>query len=567
MSLSANLASSGIALARYFSADLAASPHPDDPSEATYEVACGDTIDSVAQTAGVDPQALLDANPQVINPQVLYPGDVLQLPTTSPPVAPTTTSHGHDEPVSPTTTPGTADGTALDPTRLPIGDGKYSYTSAQTGYIYLDRNSSNINPNNPAGSSTNGPWIRSDGTYDSTNKAVVEGEVEWPSETEMTVSPDGQTRTIYTNDLPGTSGVFPIASSSEAYQYDQNPNTIQVQSLSVDLPTNPVANDYSTPVTGGAVGFIYTDESKTSMTALFAAVDEKGNDAVAHEVQDSNKGHPQQSGEYHFHSAPEALKDAEGIIGYALDGFPIMGSVENGQKVTNADLDENHGKYTTIQVDGQDVQTYAYYATDEFPYTIGAFKGTPAVVEGEIAPSQPAATLSTAGDPMQLPTVEPTRPGTGGPMQPSAEMVSHATTGSPPAGGSDTSHSVFDDPQQVQKAVELLISFFSAMQEFLEGSQTSSQDVQPASQVDQTTSQGNPVPAQETQPQMPATQPPEQATQPQPQGTQPLPQGTQPPPQGSEPPPQGTQPPPQGTQPPPQGTQPPPQGAQPPAQG
>ncbi len=77
----------------------------------------------------------------------------------------------------------------MDPTNLPLGDGKYSYDGPQPGYIYLDRNNSHIDPNNSAGSSTNGPWIRSDGTYDSTSKVVVEGEVEWPSEARITLPP------------------------------------------------------------------------------------------------------------------------------------------------------------------------------------------------------------------------------------------------------------------------------------------------------------------------------------------------------------------------------------------
>jgi len=443
MSLSINFFFSGGSAANHFEANPADTNSGSRATDQIYEVVCGDTLDVVAKIMGLDPQALWQANPHVVNPDVLYPSDVLNLPCDGARGAPendatqeATHDDSHDHSATPPSTPAVAGNGAVDPTNLPLGDGKYSYDGPQPGYIYLDRNSSNINPNNAAGSSTNGPWIRSDGTYDSTSKVVVEGEVEWPAEARITLSPDGQTRTIFTNDLPGTSGVFPVASNSQAYQYDPNPNTIQVQNLSVDLPTQPTANAQSTPLTGGAIGFVYTDASKTAMTALYAAVDEKGNDAVAHEVQDSNKGHPQQSGEYHFHSAPEALKDAEGIIGYALDGFPIMGSVENGQKVTNADLDENHGKMTTIQVDGKDVQTYAYYATDEYPYTIGAFKGTPAQVQGQISPSQPGATPPATGVQAGAPSGYPPAPvsGVSSSPLPSAPPTPAVAQPSPPQG-------------------------------------------------------------------------------------------------------------------------------------
>jgi YHYH protein len=422
MSLSIHICISDGAVSNYHGADRALSNDDAHAAGSIDDVEHGDTHDDASDTAGVNPQSLWLNKPQVMadstndasdNPRcdgVRSRNDVY--PT--PPAVTSTDTDTH-----------TGNGTT-DPTNLPLGDGKYSYDGPQQGHIYLDRNSSRADPNAP-GSSVNGPWIRSDGTYDSTSKVTVEGEVEWPAEAQMTLSADGQTRTISTNNLPGTSGIFPIATDSEAYQYDTNPNAIQLQNLSVDLPTQPTANAESTPLTFGAIGFVYTDASKTSMTALYAGVDVKGNDAVAHEVQDSNKGHPQQSGEYHFHSAPEALADAEGVIGYALDGFPIMGSMENGEKVTNADLDENHGKMTTIEVDGKDVQTYAYYATDEYPYTIGAFKGTPAQVQGQIMPPQ------TGGD-MQPPTggqngASPSGPSTQGNGVSSSTPTSTAPTG------------------------------------------------------------------------------------------------------------------------------------------
>ena len=41
----------------------------------------GDTVSAVAQRYGVDVASLLSANPQIRNPDVVYPGDTLQIPS------------------------------------------------------------------------------------------------------------------------------------------------------------------------------------------------------------------------------------------------------------------------------------------------------------------------------------------------------------------------------------------------------------------------------------------------------------------------------------------------------
>jgi len=51
------------------------------PSGRTHTVDYGDTLSSVAKQYGVDLKGLLAANPQVRNPDVVYPGDTLQIPT------------------------------------------------------------------------------------------------------------------------------------------------------------------------------------------------------------------------------------------------------------------------------------------------------------------------------------------------------------------------------------------------------------------------------------------------------------------------------------------------------
>ena len=42
---------------------------------------------------------------------------------------------------------------------------------------------------------------------------------------------------------------------------------------------------------------------------------------------------------------------------------------------TNADLDQCHGRVSTISLDGAAVEMYHYSATREFPYFIGCYAG------------------------------------------------------------------------------------------------------------------------------------------------------------------------------------------------
>src|SRR6185436_16740489 len=90
-----------------------------------------------------------------------------------------------------------------DLTRLPLGDGKIS-TGPKAGWIWA----CGVDPNG-GGARGTGPWIRSDGTYDFTAKAVVPGDVRWPSRYTMHV--EGESRIFSLNDLPihGT-GTFPV---------------------------------------------------------------------------------------------------------------------------------------------------------------------------------------------------------------------------------------------------------------------------------------------------------------------------------------------------------------------
>eukprot|EP00903_Cladosiphon_okamuranus_P004532 g4530.t1 len=134
--------------------------------------------------------------------------------------------------------------------------------------------------------------------------------------------------------------------------------------------------------------------------------------------EDSHNAHTQPSGAYHYHGDPHALYDEtgaaeSGVIGFAADGFPIFGSFireagtirevvssyqlkPGSRPVINiggssadysqqpydgafredyeyveasGDLDECNGMWQ----DG----VYGYYVTENFPYVLGCYTGTP----------------------------------------------------------------------------------------------------------------------------------------------------------------------------------------------
>lgn len=267
-----------------------------------------------------------------------------------------------------------ADHHGIDKTAIPLGDGKYASTP-KAGYIYACQSSFN-----GRGAQADGPWI-SGSTWDATHKISVQGDVHWPNAT-VSISEDGSHRVITSNNLPNNhnTGTFPIQNGDPAYQYDRNPNAIKTQTVSVTVPAAPTVASAPTCVRG-EVGVALNG------VPIFDGFDAEGRDAVAHEIQDSCDGHPQEFGQYHYHSGSPCFKLGNGeLFGYAFDGFGIYYETDaQGNELTNADLDECHGRTSEVLWDGKKVQMYHYVVTDEFPYTVGCFKGKPS--QNQAAPS------------------------------------------------------------------------------------------------------------------------------------------------------------------------------------
>ena len=99
---------------------------------------------------------------------------------------------------------------------------------------------------------------------------------------------------------------------------------------------------------------------------------------------DQYNGHPQMSGQYHYHVEPTYITAAKGksaLIGFLLDGFPIYGPVENGVTLTSSSstLDVYHG-HTSATADYPN-GIYHYHITADAPYINGnGFYGTAGTV-------------------------------------------------------------------------------------------------------------------------------------------------------------------------------------------
>ncbi len=282
---------------------------------------------------------------------------------------------------------------ALDYTKLPLGDNKTS-TSPKVGYVYSCQTSFN-----GGGAFTQGPWIDTENnTWDLTKKISVDGAVTWQQAYWQAVL-SGTNRVIKSADLPlgHTTGIFPISSSDEAYSYDRNPNSIAEQTISFQIPKTPTLLS-SPECVGGEVGIA------TTGVLIFSAFDAAGRDAVATEIQDSCEGHPQAGSYYHYHGYSSCFEDNQNesehsdLLGYAFDGFGLYGlKGEDGRELSTQDLDECHGHTHTINWDGEEVEMYHYHMTQDFPYTIGCFRGQTSVKS--LSSGEGAANAQPAGGP------------------------------------------------------------------------------------------------------------------------------------------------------------------------
>jgi len=158
-----------------------------------------------------------------------------------------------------------------------------------------------------------------------------------------------------------------------------NPNTIRVQDFTFRLPLVPRKSDSITRLPMGPIGM------SLNGVVFFNPFEMEGRNAVAgyDEVWlDSCCGHPQQTGVYHYHKYPTCVKSPfiddgkshSPIIGFAFDGFPLVGPYESDGSMAM----ELKGERALDACNGHSdpERGYHYHVTpNRFPYILGGYAG------------------------------------------------------------------------------------------------------------------------------------------------------------------------------------------------
>ncbi|HET8581052.1 MAG TPA: YHYH protein [Candidatus Paceibacterota bacterium] len=281
-----------------------------------------------------------------------------------------------------------ASGSAWQDT-LPLGDGKYVTDAPKKGYIFVCHVAKG-----GEGAKGDPTWIHGT-TCSPSEKVAVAGAVAWPAASySMTI--EGSTREIVANGLPTdhATGVFPIAASDPAHQFDANPNTITPQAYDFSLPAAPTAL--------AAPGCIFGEVGiMNDGVALFDGFDAEYRDAVAHETQDEWQAHPDEGGVYHYHGFEGSYQadPVSQVVGFAFDGYPITGGrLPDGTYLASSDLDECHGITSPVMLDGATTTIYHYVLTQDFPYSVACFHGKSYEPEPGAAGQQGSATPEAGMD-------------------------------------------------------------------------------------------------------------------------------------------------------------------------
>lgn len=264
---------------------------------------------------------------------------------------------------------------SLDLTKLPLGSGHQTTEGPRKGYVFACRERAGGPP------VTIPPWVDTEaGTWNAVEKLASGGEVLWESEFEHTTA-EG-TVNLQGNNLPPRSGTFPVEETDPSYAWNPNPGSIVAKEFDVTITASPEVNAEPSCI-GGNVGIM------ADGVVMLDAMDAGGYDAGAVEVQDTCHGHPNDGSGYHHHSLSpcwlsEEAKTTTTQVGWAMDGFGLYVEYDaDGNLLTNDDLDECHGRTSTVPWNGEMVEIYHYSLTYEYPYTVGCFRGTPATMGDE----------------------------------------------------------------------------------------------------------------------------------------------------------------------------------------
>lgn len=190
----------------------------------------------------------------------------------------------------------------------------------------------------------------------------------------VTISVEGNYIVLKSNGIPDHKSPYFATTHAqyEAYNgtnpnYAKNPNSILTQNFVFKIPLNP---SKATTTTATPLGPMGISINGVPLFNQYAA----GNAPLTNEINsfDQYNGHPQQSGQYHYHVEPlyiTNLKGRNALIGFLLDGYPVYGPLENGVVLTSSQLDAYHGHFgaTADYPNG----IYHYHITADVPYING----------------------------------------------------------------------------------------------------------------------------------------------------------------------------------------------------
>ena len=191
----------------------------------------------------------------------------------------------------------------------------------------------------------------------------------------VAVSSDGSTVTLRATSVPDHKSPY-FGAGDTRYEAPHagmvvNPNLIVSQNLVMRVPASPsVATASDTPM--GPIGVAVNG---VALFNQYAA----GRSPLGPEILsfDRYSGHPQQTGQYHYHLEPLWLtgnRGAASLIGVLLDGFPVYAPREtSGATPTGLDSCNGHTHATPEFAGG----IYHYHVTSSVPYISGCFRGTP----------------------------------------------------------------------------------------------------------------------------------------------------------------------------------------------
>ncbi|CAN5124203.1 hypothetical protein BH09BAC3_BH09BAC3_30120 [soil metagenome] len=196
----------------------------------------------------------------------------------------------------------------------------------------------------------------------------------------VTMYVEGNFIVLKSNGLPNHKSPYFGSTDSryEAYNgtnanFSINPNSIKEQSLTFKIPLNPTEASSKAATSLGPMGVSINGVPLFNQYA-------GPNQPLTNEINsfDQYNGHPQQSGQYHYHVEPlyiTATTTKSGLIGFLLDGFPVYGPLEGTKTLTSADLDTYHGHSAVTEDYPNGI--YHYHITADSPYINGGkFFGT-----------------------------------------------------------------------------------------------------------------------------------------------------------------------------------------------